>query len=253
MTLGDFKRDLRANAMVARRPAGGRALLAPILALIVLMLAATTYVVYVLWPRWPAIVPMLDAPEVPLTIGGIAFNVPPTAIRIPVQRHPGAQERVDLAFLWPTLKPADAAPKPAADALQGVAGTLDRIFVTISAAGDAMAPDERVQTIYPRYAEADPISGPEGLAVLAFREDTPYRGEDLIYDATTPENFLVRCTRNGTRATPGICLYERRINGAADIVARFPRDWLSDWQAVESNINRLIGGLRPAAAALSQP
>jgi hypothetical protein len=109
-----------------------------------------------------------------------------------------------------------------------------------------MAPDERVQTIYPRYAGADPVSGPEGLAVLAFREDTPYQGEDLIYDAVTPESFLVRCTRNGTGATPGTCLYERRIDGAADFVARFPRDWLNDWQTVAGNINRLIEDLRPA-------
>jgi hypothetical protein len=110
-----------------------------------------------------------------------------------------------------------------------------------------MEPGERVRTIYPRYAAAEPVSGPTGLAVLAFREGTPYQGEDLIYDATTPESFLVRCTRNGAGATPGTCLYERRVEAAADIVVRFPRDWLEDWQLVAENIDRLIAGLRPAA------
>ena len=52
--------------------------------------------------------------------------------------------------------------------------------------------------------------------MLAFREGTPYQGEDLIYDATAP-GFLVRCTRNGTGTTPGSCLYERRID-TADVV-----------------------------------
>jgi hypothetical protein len=227
-------------------------LLAPILLLIVLAFLATTYIVYVLWPRWPGTAVALDAPELPITIGGVAFNVPPAAVRMGVERRPGALERVDLAFLWPSLRPADSSPKlPTAATLSAGGGSLtfDRIFLTISTAGDAMAPDERVQTIYPRYADADPVSGPEGLAVLAFREDTPYEGEDLIYDAAAPENFLVRCTRNGAGVTPGTCLYERRIDGSADIVARFPRDWLNSWQTVAGNINRLIEDLRPATPA----
>jgi hypothetical protein len=253
MTLGAFRRDLRGGVMAGMggaRPAGGGLLIAQLLLLILLMLAAVTYIVYVLWPRWPGTPVALDAPELPITVGGVAFNISPEAVRVAVQRQGGAHDRVDLAFLWPSLKPADAAPKLAATEAvppQGAAVTLDRIFVTISSAGDAMAPDERVQTIYPRYAEADPVSGPEGLAVLPFRADAPYQGEDLIYDASTPENFLVRCSRNGAGATPGICLYERRIDGAADVVARFPRDWLDNWQSVEANIDRLIEGLRPPA------
>ena len=63
------------------------------------------------------------------------------------------------------------------------------MFVTIAAAGDTLPPAERVKTIYPRYATAEPVAGPEGLAVLAFRDGTPYQGEDLIYDAATPGQF----------------------------------------------------------------
>jgi hypothetical protein len=75
--------------------------------------------------------------------------------------------------------------------------------------------------------------------VLAFRTGTPYQGEDLVYDATTPDNFLARCTRTGAGSTPGTCLYERRIEGA-DLVVRFNREWLEDWQLVASSIDRLI-------------
>ncbi len=249
---GFFKRELRADPRGGSRPAGGGLLLLPTLLLLALMLAAVAYIVYVLWPRWPGAPVALDAPELPVTIGGVAFELPPAAIRVPVQRRPGAHERVDLAFMWPSLKPADAAPKPVTpEALPAPGATpgLDRIFVTIAVAGDEMAPSERLRTIYPRYAAAEPVSGPTGLAVLAFRDGTPYQGEDLIYDATTPENFLVRCTRNGAGATPGTCLYERRIEEAADMVVRFPRDWLEDWQSVAGNIDRLITGLRPAAPA----
>jgi hypothetical protein len=248
ITLGHFKPAPGAKPPRGSRRARGGLLLPPILLLIALMLAAMAYVVYVLWPRWPGAPVALDAPEIPITVAGVAFNVPPAAIRMPVQRRPGAHERIDLAFMWPSLKPADTA-KPAAPQASpaGTLLTLDRIFMTIAGAGDAMEPGERVRTIYPRYAAAEPVSGPTGLAVLAFREGTPYQGEDLIYDATTPESFLVRCTRNGAGATPGTCLYERRVEDAADIVVRFPRDWLEDWQLLAENIDRLIAGLRPAA------
>jgi hypothetical protein len=248
--LGHFRREPGAIPPGGSRPARGGLLLPPILLLIALMLAAVAYVVYVLWPRWPGAPVALDAPELPITIGGVAFEVPPAAIRVSVQRRPGAHERVDLAFMWPSLKPADAAPKPAspeAPRTSGITPTLDRVFITIAGAGDAMAPDERLRAIYPRYAATEPVAGPTGLAVLAFREGTPYQGEDLVYDAITPENFLVRCTRNGAGATPGTCLYERRVEGAADIVVRFPRDWLEDWMSVAGNIDRLIKDLRPAA------
>ncbi|HEY6259646.1 MAG TPA: hypothetical protein VIY51_28045 [Xanthobacteraceae bacterium] len=248
-TLGHFRREPRAGA--AARRAGASLLLPPLLLLTTLIFAAVAYIVYVLWPRWPADPVALGAPQLPITIAGVAFNVPPAAIRVGVQRRPGALDRVDLAFLWPSLKPADQPAKPPAPTAPP-ARTLDRLFITIAAAGNAMAPAERVRTIYPRYASMEPTSGPSGLAVLAFREGTPYQGEDLIYDAATPENFLVRCSRNGAGATPGTCLWEERIE-RADIVVRFPRDWLADWRSIASDIDRLIKNLRPSAGATSAP
>jgi hypothetical protein len=217
------------------------------------VLAVVAYIVYVLWPRWPGAPVALDAPELPITIAGVVFEVPPAAIRVPVQRRAGAHDRIDLAFMWPSLEPADAAAKPAAAeavAAHGALPTIDRIFITIASAGEAMAPAERLRAIYPRYASTDPVSGPSGLAVLAFLDGSPYQGEDLIYDAMTPENFLVRCTRNGPGATPGSCLYERRVENAADIVVRFPRDWLTDWQTVAASIDRLLNELRPSSVSV---
>jgi hypothetical protein len=123
---------------------------------------------------------------------------------------------------------------------------MERVFVTIMVAGETLPPSERVRTIYPRYASTAPVAGPAGLAVLAFRPGTPYESEDLIYDAQKPKNFLVRCSRNGAGATPGTCLYERRIE-SADVVVRFPREWLDNWQEVAGSLEQLIASLRPIA------
>jgi hypothetical protein len=207
-------------------------------------LAALAYVGYVLWPRWPA--PRVDAPTLPITVAGVAFNLPPAAIRRAAQRRSGTHERVDLVFLWPSLEPPDPAAKPST-ALPGTgpeaSQAVARVFMTILSANDTLAAADRALTIYPRYTAAEPALEASGLAVLAFRDGTPYQGEDLIYDAEGP-SFLARCTRDRAGPTPGTCLHERRI-GAADVVVRFPREWLGDWRMVAGTLDRLIANVRP--------
>jgi len=232
----------RVHSSRNRLRAGGLAF--PIFTLLILALGGSAFITYVLWPRWPEPAVATGAPALPITVAGVGFNVPPAAIRIPVQRRSGEHERVDLAFLWPSLDPPDPASNSvvAPPSAPGQAKPLARLFVTISAAGDTLPVAERVRTIYSRYTTSTPMPGPEGLSVLTFADGTPYQGEDLIYDAQTPENFLVRCTRNGSGPTPGMCLYNQRID-AADVIVRFPRDWLTDWRIVEAKIERLIIGI----------
>jgi hypothetical protein len=227
----------------AHRP--GSNLTLPLVLLAGLAVAAAAFISYALWPRWPAVPVGPDAPPLPITVAGVSFNVPPGAMRIPLQRQAGQHERVDLAFLWPSLVPPEPLLRtPGAPPTSPRA--IDRLFVTIAAAGGTLAPAERIKTIYPRYVVAEPGPGPDGLAIRPFRSGTPYQGEDLIYNAVAPDEFLVRCSRNGAGPTPGICLYNRRVGGA-DIVVRFPRDWLTDWRALDTGITRLIDSLRPHA------
>ena len=81
-----------------------------------------------------------------------------------------------------------------------------------------------------------------GLIMLAFKKETPYQGEDMLYTPDMIERFLLRCTHdNGP--TPGTCLHERRINGA-DVTVRFPRAWLENWTSVADGIDRLISRLQ---------
>ena len=224
----------RSRFQTRRRPKGQ--LLVPILLLGVVSLLVVGLVALLLWPRWPTGPVALDAPALPITVGGTAFNVPPASIRAAVLRHAGAQERIDLAFAWPSLSPPDPAEKRAPSA-----NPFDRVFITIVDAGGALAPEDRIKTVYPRYVEKDPSAGPDGLLVLAFREDTPYHGEDLVYDPSAPERFVVRCTRTAGPAV-GTCLYERRIGGA-DATVRVLRSWLDDWRAVAAGIDRLLSTL----------
>lgn len=193
---------------------------------------------YMLWPRARPVAP--DAPSLPMIVGGVAFNVPPAAIRFPMQRKPGVQARIDLSFVWPSLEPPDARIKPLPNAAPT---TTDRLFVTIAAIDGTLPPMERLKAIYPRYTDGGPVVGRDGLSTQNFRDGTPYQGEDLIFEPSKPERFLLRCTRP-LGSTPAMCLHERRIAGA-DLTLRFPREWLKDWRAVAGGIDRLIAGFRP--------
>ena len=194
---------------------------------------AIALVAYLLWPTWEPDASSGPA-RLPVSIGATLFNVPTTAIRMKIQRHSGPQERVDLSFAYPSLEPSDAPKHLSADALDEAIQPIDRIFLSISAHHDSLAPDTRLRTIYPRYLEQASIPGQDGLTMRAFRDGTPYSNEDLFF-ANTP-SLNARCTRDA--ATPGMCLSERRIDGA-DLTFRFPRSWLAQWREVANAMDRL--------------
>jgi hypothetical protein len=204
-----------------------------------LIVVAGAITALVLWPRWPAAV-ATDAPSVPITVGGVLFNVPPAAIRVPVQRLPGTQARLDLVFLWPSLQP----PGPSKPVLADEPPPIDRVFVTIAAQTTTLSPAERVKTIYPRYLADTQYDGPDGLKLISFRDGTPYQGEDIYFDQSAQGTFLARCNRPGKAGTPGMCLAERRI-GNADVTVRFPSEWLKDWRNVSAGIETLIASFKP--------
>ncbi len=197
-------------------------------------LGAIATVAYLLWPTWGADGSSAPA-RLPVSIGGTLFNVPSAAIRMKIQRHSGPQERIDLSFDFPSLEAPEAPKHVSADeVLEEAMQPIDRIFLSIAAHHDTLAPDMLVRTIYPRYLDQASTSAPDGLTLRPFRDGSPYSGEDL-FAAATP-NLSARCTRDGK--TPGMCLSERRIDGA-DLTFRFPRSWLAQWRDVANAMDRL--------------
>lgn len=210
--------------------------LIPIVLSGVIAAGAIALVAYLLWPTWTPDVAS-DPGRLPVSIGASIFNVPTAAVRMKIQRHSGPQERVDLSFSFPSLQAPDTPEAPkhvSADTVEDAIQPIDRIFLSIAAHHDALAPETRVRTIYPRYLDQVSPPAQDGLAVRAFREGSPYSGEDL-YLADTPQ-LSARCTRDAT--TPGMCLSERRVEGA-DLTFRFPRSWLTHWRDVAEAMDRL--------------
>ena len=223
--------------------------LPPFALLLALAVCAGSFIAYVLWPAWPDAPASLNAPTLPITIEDVLFEVPPGAIRTAVQRHPGPHERIDLAFEWPALTPPppDETPQQQSPEASGSAAARGRLFVTIAPLGPVLPPNERLRSIYPRYVEAKASAGADGLAVLPFRADSPYQGEDLVYFADAPERFFARCTRQ-TGIVEGNCIVGHGIGGAV-VTLRFARDWLKDWRGVAAGFDRLMAQLHPERGA----
>ena len=163
---------------------------------------------------------------------------------MPVQRRPGAQERIDLAFLWPSLTPPDPAHQAAA--VGAPVDPNERLFVTI-AAGDGTLPlIERVQTIYPRYLAAEPVAGPDGLTLqrLSRRHALSGRGPGLR--VRRRPSISCRAARARAASTPACACTS---GGSATPTSRcaFRATGSSDWRSVADGIDRLIARLQPDA------
>ncbi|HKH00860.1 MAG TPA: hypothetical protein VKB08_09095, partial [Bradyrhizobium sp.] len=136
---------------IAQHPARGsrersRPHLIPMAVGCTLAAGAIALVGYLLWPTWGPEASSAPA-RLPVSIGATIFNVPTAAIRMKIQRHTGAQERVDLSFLFPSLEPPDAHKHVGADAVEQTVQAIDRIFLSIAAHHDTLAPETRVRTI----------------------------------------------------------------------------------------------------------
>lgn len=194
--------------------------------------AALAFVSYLLWPTWE--VDSASGPaRLPISVGSTLFNVPSASIRMKIQHHSGPQERIDLSFTYPALQPPDAPKHVSAADVEDAMQPIDRIFLSIAAHHDSLAPEIRVRTIFPRYLEQTQTLSEDGLTMRPFREGSPYSGEDLF---SAVPNLAARCTREGS--TPGMCLSERRVEGA-DLTFRFPRSWLSQWREAADAMDRL--------------
>jgi hypothetical protein len=208
---------------------------------------AFAYVIYTLWPTWPAAPAKPGVPHLPIIIADESFTVPPAAIRMEVQRRPGPQDRIDLVYSWPALVPPPATPT-LKKGRGGIALAEGRLFVSIMPKESPTDPVARFRTVYLRYVAGEHKPAPEGLVLVAFRADSPYRGEDLAYDERTPERFIVRCARSEHELAPATCLYERYA-GDANITIRFPRELLSEWRALADGFDQLIANLHPHEVA----
>ena len=166
-------------------------------------------VAYLLWPTWGPRASSAPA-RLPVSVGATLFNVPTMAVRRKIQRHSGPQERVDLSFRLPSLEPPEAPKHVSADSVEDKVQPIDRIFLSISAHHDTLAPDTRVRTIYPRYLAQAATPGQDGLTMRAFSDGSPYGNEDLFSASYAEPQRALHARRRNARHVPERTPHRRR-------------------------------------------
>src|SRR5664280_2103681 len=130
---------------------------------------AIALVAYLLWPTWGPDASSSPA-RLPVSIGATLFNVPTAAIRMKIQRHSGPQERIDLSFAYPSLESPEAPKHVSADqVVEAAMQPIDRIFLSIAAHHDTLAPETLVRTIYPRYLDQASTPGQDAVSYTHLR------------------------------------------------------------------------------------
>ena len=127
-----------------------------------------------------------------------------------IQRHSGPQERVDLSFVFPSLEAPEAPKHVSADTVEEKVQPIDRIFLSISAHHDTLAPDMRVRTIYPRYLEQASTPVDDGLTMRTFRDGSPYANEDLFLASGPEPQRALHARRRDARHVPERAPHRRR-------------------------------------------
>ena len=158
---------------------------------------AVAVICYLLWPTWTAS-GASDPERLPVSIGNTLFNLPTESLRIKVQRHSGAQERVDLAFGYPALTPGTPVHHVSADTIEETPLTIDVIFLSIAAHGGVLAPEERARTIYPRYADPSAGDGDEAHKLEAFRQTLHLLQQRLQLLCNLPPEKLAHAVLQGS-------------------------------------------------------
>ena len=129
------------------------------------------------------------------------FNVPTAAIRRKSSATPGRRSG-SISVSSSLAGTAGCAEACQRRYNRGEGAAIDRIFLSISAHRDTLAPDTRVRTIYPRYLEQATTPVDDGLTMRAFRDGSPYANEDLFSADDAEPQCALHARRPDARHVP---------------------------------------------------
>jgi hypothetical protein len=135
-----------------------------------------------------------------------------------------------LRVTWPEL----AAP---------AAGDKAEVHITIGPALPSTDPQAQFATLA-RFLTGGAWSNPGGLMARNFKKGSPFEQEELFMSMPDGAAFFARCTADigATKLDEG-CRAVLKHAGF-DIALRFPREALTDWQALSDGVRKLVDGFR---------
>lgn len=167
-----------------------------------------------------------------VVIGSDVMAVPANMIRFDEQRRDGVANRLDVYLRWPQL---DGYSDAAKDDFNHANAGRRIIFLSFGERMMSRDMSGRLQPIYSSMIIAPGHTGPAGTRVYAFNEKSGYLNEVLVVaQPSGAEPFVARCLV-GESADESLAPCERdiHIGKQLSLTYRFPRELLSDWQALD--------------------
>jgi hypothetical protein len=137
-----------------------------------------------------------------------------------------------LRVTWPELAaPAD--------------GDKAEVHITIGPASASTDPRAQFATLA-RFLTSGAWSNPGGLMMRGFKKGSPFEQDELFMSMPDGAAFFARCTADigATKLDEG-CRAVLKHAGF-DIALRFPREALTEWQALSDGVRKLVDGFRRA-------
>lgn len=134
-----------------------------------------------------------------------------------------------LRVTWPAL--TAAAPGEAAS-----------VHITVGPADPATDPRAQFATLA-RFLTPGAWSNPGGLVARNFKKGSPFEADELFMSLPDGADFFARCATDVQGQIDEGCRAVIK-HGPFDIALRFPREALTEWQALSTGVRRLVDGFR---------
>lgn len=217
--------------------------LIPLAAMVVLLVLSVFFLLYYLVPAPPPLFseqvsPTSDTDPVAIKIGGLNLSIPANYTKFATTRAGGARREIALFALMPDLVGWS---NWNASTFAEDGPTSRVVHITIRADAINLSEAERLKRIYSAYI-ADPkgADAPFGLRRYAFRDDSGYRGEDLLVGENNGEPVVMRCVRAAPDVPNPSCLRDMRVARGVALSYRFKRMKLNHWREIATAVDKMI-------------
>ncbi|WP_301557805.1 hypothetical protein [Rhizobium sp. SSA_523] len=183
-----------------------------------------------------------------IAIGNDRLRTPANIIRFPEQRRSGAAERLNLYLTWPDMQGYSLERRERFDQLSFADSLL---FLEITEATMSRDMSGRLEPIYQRLFDKEPVDAGHGLMLHHLRSESGY-GDEVILTGKRPgrPDYVVRCilapakeTGGSGRETSGSgdCQRDIHMGSGLNVLYRFSSSRLGEWDHIDAAITAFVG------------
>lgn len=182
-----------------------------------------------------------------LVIGGLPMRIPKNYTPFPRDRSGGQLDRISLYAALPKFTPYMEAKD---NVFFDNAANNPVVHFELRAAAPPLTEAERKEAIYmPHVDEGGGSEGPAGLTRYAFKDDTPFAGEDLFVGKDAGgEAVVIRCSRRSGMVPSPNCWRDTVLANGLAMSYRFKRPYLQYWSGIDRGLKNLVERFRNSAA-----